>query len=256
MHDLFVAFYADVNGRGAGVGIASALIVLKNDGSITNPDGTPCDHVATSSYIRHVTIAPNQVILISQTNDLIVTAMDNDNNLVAVSPGPIFLEAVEGADKIRIANGQVEGLSFGAVALVATINEERSIARAMIVSRVGQVRTIDLPANDLANDPVRQRIYVSLLGSSTEGAIGVLDPATGQFEAAIPVGPQPAASRFPMTPGSCMSDSALLQYSTHFRWYPWIEQRVLRWGRNGLAFITKSALYPSSGQIVVISSLP
>jgi hypothetical protein len=63
------------------------------------------------------------------------------------------------------------------------------------VAAAVEVRRITLPTRDLVTDPVRQRIYASVPGTSSAfgNSIVRLDPTTGKVEASVFVGSEPKA---------------------------------------------------------------
>ena len=110
-----IRFFAEANGAGAVVGTASTTVNVV-------AGGTSVGNVTTTAKITSVTIAEGSSLPAGTTQDLTVTAKDSENNVVAVSPGSIIYNVTAGGNRVRVTNGQVEGVLAGQATVTATID--------------------------------------------------------------------------------------------------------------------------------------
>ncbi|MDE2126650.1 MAG: hypothetical protein KGJ62_08675 [Armatimonadetes bacterium] len=116
---LVVTFYAQANGTGSVVGIATAVVTIAGDGSGIGTVSTQNTVTACS-----INTTPPPVIQATQEGDLTVTAYDAAKNIVAVTPGSIFYTVTSGASNLAVdpTTGKLHGIAPGAASVTASVD--------------------------------------------------------------------------------------------------------------------------------------
>lgn len=115
-----VAFFAQPDGGGGQVGLAQATVDLTADGAL--PD------VSAAATITQVELAAGQQVGVGQQKDLAWTARSASGDLVAVTPGSGFFAITSGMERLRVRDGQVEGLLPGQAQVVVRVDGATSAA--------------------------------------------------------------------------------------------------------------------------------
>lgn len=136
--DLQVRFYAQGDGSGDVVGVAEARVTMAADGSL--PD------IATTGRIHSVEVSPGQSVLAGERKDLAFTARGDDGALLALTPGSAFVAVTGGADRLRVQEGQVEGLLPGPASVTVAIDGLVSPAAPVAVTSNAVVSVTPTPA--------------------------------------------------------------------------------------------------------------
>ena len=98
-----MTFYANSNGTGSVVGVASSRINIPGDGTTTTT-------ISTSGTIQSLVIPAGQTITLNQDSDINYTATNSSGTVLAISPGSAFYKVVSGTDVIKVdSNGQLFG---------------------------------------------------------------------------------------------------------------------------------------------------
>ena len=116
-------FFAEADGKGAQVGVASGLMELKSDGSYVGD-------IKTTGTITTVKVNSGQSVNIGETKDLFFTALDKNNAAIAVSPGSAVWAVSNGGDKISLTpDGNVKGIAGGQASVTVTVDGVTSPAQ-------------------------------------------------------------------------------------------------------------------------------
>lgn len=109
-----VEFKAERDGLGALVAVANARVNVDKTGSLLKPDGTPLGTVTSTSVVRTVQWVGGSGFLMEQDSPLLVQCLDQGSNLIAVSPGSIFVDVVSGTGGFSVtSDGKLRPTSTG-----------------------------------------------------------------------------------------------------------------------------------------------
>jgi len=133
-----VRFYAQADAGGALVGTAQKTSVIA-------ADGTGIGTISTTGTVASVTIPAGQSLLVGETKDLSFTALDANNNAIALTPGAAFFLVTTGATKADIVNGQVHGLLPGTPTVTASVDGHVSPAQTILITSNATV-TVNPPS--------------------------------------------------------------------------------------------------------------
>lgn len=122
-----VAFFAEPNAGGTVVGTASAAVNIAADGSGVGA-------VATTGTITSVEVLPGQALQVGEKKDILFTAKMADGTAVAVTPGSVFFNVVDGGGSLKITGGQAEAVGFGVAAVTASVDGTVSAAAPLTIS--------------------------------------------------------------------------------------------------------------------------
>lgn len=118
--DFTATFRADPGGGGAVVGVAQDEVTV-------NPDGTGVGTITTANAVASVAVAQGQGVKLGTPQELVFSAFDQQDNLVAVTPGSALWEVVSGGDKLEFtADGLANGLTAGTAGVTATVDKVTS----------------------------------------------------------------------------------------------------------------------------------
>jgi len=112
-------FYSEANGGGTVVATAQADMTVQSNGTLTGA-------ITTVRNIATVQVGANQVVEVGQTIDLVYTARDAGGNVVAVTPGSVVWNVVNGGAFLAFTNGSAQGLDQGAALVTATVDGRTS----------------------------------------------------------------------------------------------------------------------------------
>lgn len=115
-----ITFYANKGGQGSVVGVADKQVTF-------SPTSNSLGDIATTGTISAVTIPAAQQATVGQSQDLQFTALDANNNVIAVSPGSAVWSVVSGTDKLQVTqNGQLSGTAVGAATITVSVDGKSS----------------------------------------------------------------------------------------------------------------------------------
>ncbi|MCO5297790.1 MAG: hypothetical protein M9921_13125 [Fimbriimonadaceae bacterium] len=118
-------FYADRDGGGAVVGLASGLLTVDSGGAL---QGT----LATQGTIASVSVGAGQSLVVGETKQLLYSARGDTGTLIAVSPGSVLWHANN--SNIAFLNGYAKGVVVGSSQVTATIDGHPSAPVAVNVT--------------------------------------------------------------------------------------------------------------------------
>lgn len=110
-------FYADRNGTGSVVGLASGLLTVDEAGAL---QGT----LATQGTVASAAVLPGQSLVVGQTKQLLFSARTETGALLVLSPGSVAWSASNG--NVTFANGHATGAVVGTSQVTATIDGHAS----------------------------------------------------------------------------------------------------------------------------------
>ena len=91
----------------------------------------------SSLPVASLAIVAGQTVQVGQSKSLTFTAKDANGNLVTVAPADAQFQVTAGSDKLRIINGQAQGLVAGTAQVTVTVKGITSPAAAVIVTAAG-----------------------------------------------------------------------------------------------------------------------
>jgi hypothetical protein len=139
-----VEFHAQPNGRGDVVGVALAAVVLR-------ANGTGLEEIATKGTVASVEVPPGQALEVGETKRLVCEVATANGQILAVTPGSIFWNVVEGEQYLRFEGTQATGLTDGVATVTATVDQVRS---APATVTVGDVLIPGGPGPQFSIDPI------------------------------------------------------------------------------------------------------
>lgn len=177
-----IEFHALADGGGDVVGIAETPVTIAANGS-------GIGSIAVNWKIVTVEIPAGQVIKAGERKDLQFQARDSTGTLIAVTPGSVFWQITGGSDKLRITDGQPEGILPGQASLTATIDTRTSLATSVrvgsdtAVALTPSAPTLSIGAAQIFTATVTNAPNVAVTWSIEEGAGGGTISAGGAYTA-------------------------------------------------------------------------
>lgn len=114
-----VEFYAGLDAQGDVVGVALAAVVLKKN-------GTGLEEITTEGTIASVEVPPGQTLELGETKMLICEVATANGQILAVTPGSIFWNVVDGEDYLELNGSEATGVEAGDATVTATVDGVRS----------------------------------------------------------------------------------------------------------------------------------
>jgi len=115
-----VVFYADKDGAGAVVGVASKAVNIASDGTGTGD-------ILTVAKVQSVSVIAPSFRTVGQSGELTVSALDGNGSAVAVSPGSATFALQSGGDYLALtADGKYTAKAVGSATLNATLDGKTS----------------------------------------------------------------------------------------------------------------------------------
>ncbi|GAB4451492.1 MAG: hypothetical protein OHK0029_00750 [Armatimonadaceae bacterium] len=93
MYNLSVTFHAEENAQGPIVGTAAASSTVLTDGTLSTT-------IATFGRIQRVVVPAGQVVKVGETRTVVYSALDSDNNVLAITPGSGFVNLVDSTSTV------------------------------------------------------------------------------------------------------------------------------------------------------------
>lgn len=157
-HTVVFTFYADVNGTGAVVGNATATMTL-------NANGTLSGTITTVGTVASVTVASGQTVAVGELKQLVFTARDSSNNVVAVTPGAAVWAVVTGGGFIAFEQGQARGVAAGTPTVTASVDGHVSPAMSVSVTSTPSVTVSVSPSTVTLDRGQTQQFNATVTGT-------------------------------------------------------------------------------------------
>jgi hypothetical protein len=154
-------FYAQPDGGGDVVGIAQANVQIQSN-------GTGIGTILTTGTVISVTVGPGQSVLVGQTKDLLFTARDLSNNIVAVTPGSAFFTVTAGANQLQIQNGQAVGVLPGTATVTASVDNHVSAAQTV---QVTSNTVVDVAPPTVSLAPAAAQTFTATVTNAPDTAV-------------------------------------------------------------------------------------
>lgn len=180
-------FYAGAAETGAVVGTVSTPVDLAANGTLTTITGAPLSVVFTP-VVKSAVVAASQTLPFFQTTTLTATALDANNNAVAVSPGSFIWTQNSGSSSFSLtAAGVGTPIASGSGTVSVAIDGVTSPAVTVIVAPSTIVYNYE--ALGFAYDSTRNCYYVAAYNYPSTGAAAILkvDLATGNVITSLPI---------------------------------------------------------------------
>ncbi|MBB6051106.1 hypothetical protein [Armatimonas rosea] len=164
------------------------VAVAQQQVELTAPDGLLPD-VVVEGLVASVTLAPGQVFPVGSYSNLALSARDRAGNLLALSPGSVAVEILEGSGTVTtltpasaLSFGILYGVAEGTARVRVRVNDQLSAPETITVSRVVPLGSgsslTGLNTYQLVWDARRQRIWFADTATSISNTLQSLDLAT------------------------------------------------------------------------------
>ena len=123
---LFIDFFAQADGGGSPVALAFSRVTIRNEGEIL-------ESFALVGNVASIDV-PDQTVPLNQITDIDFTARDVEGTALGITPGSVFISVTGGGDRLRIVNGQVQGIAPGSAEVTASVDGKTDTAVITVVS--------------------------------------------------------------------------------------------------------------------------
>ena len=172
-------FYSQENQGGIVTATVSAPVAVSASGALTNQNGQPLGEVAFDGVVKSVAVAANQQLLINGHLQLVVTAMDANSNVLALTPGSFSFSVTNGGSFLTVSpSGVGSGVAAGQASVQASVDGVTSPATTVTVlaTPTDPVVSVDWP--------LRTRNFAGP-SSALSATFDITDPATNKLKALI-----------------------------------------------------------------------
>lgn len=179
-------FYAQAGEQGTVVATCNVAVAVTNLGAITQPDGSPLGTVNFTGSVASVVVASNQLVPMTQTQQLTVIAQGQDGEILALTPGSFIWNVTAGGSNMTLtADGIATGVATGTATVTATVDGITSQPTTLTVAPY--FVQVAIHARSIAYDPVHQVLLVSPWNENT---LDVVNAATGAIQpVSLPAAP-------------------------------------------------------------------
>jgi len=157
-------FYAQANQSGVVVATVSVPVQVATGGVLEKTNGSALGEVAFTGVIKSVVIAANQTVSVGSTQQLVVSALDGNSNVVAITPGSFDFSVVSGSSNLSVTpDGIATGVAVGSASVTATVDGITSAPA-----------TVSVPTPGRAIRFTNNTDSIQLTGGALGGACGPL----------------------------------------------------------------------------------
>ena len=204
---IHVRFYSEPGAQGGLVASADASVLVQENGTLAQANGSLLTSIQTTGQISSVSIQGLQSISVGTSQAITTQVFDAQNNLLAVSPGSIFYQVLNGTGSATIdSNGKITGVQTGTVTVTATVDGISSAPDPVNVLATSTTLTsFAQQTSSLAINPANGNIWATVPATdSTYGNTVIeIDAKTQKIISSIYVGSSPTVLAF-STDGSVL----------------------------------------------------
>lgn len=181
-----VEFYAGRDGSGALVALAGLRVNVDANGELVKTDGTPLGNVAAIGQIKSVLWNGGSGFLLNEPVPASVVCFDAQSNLIAVSPGSIFVDVVSGTGTFNMRpDGTLVSTSTGAAGIRFRAD---GVSSDLVDATTVGVERIAAPGEVVAVQPNGK----ILMGSRAGKTVKEYDPSSGALLRTFNVDAEPS----------------------------------------------------------------
>ncbi|MBI5705726.1 MAG: PD40 domain-containing protein [Armatimonadetes bacterium] len=160
-HRVTATFFAQGNGTGSVVGVASGTLSVQ-------PDGTLSGSISTVGTVSSVSVPAGQSVGIDQTKQLQFSAKDSGGGIVAVSGGSAVWTVTSGSDKLAFQDGYAKGRALGSASVIATVDGVAS-APATVAVTVDSAISVEInPLSALVQPADSKQFTATVYGTANQ----------------------------------------------------------------------------------------
>jgi hypothetical protein len=195
VQSMHARFYSQPGGTGSLVADADASVLVNSDGTLAQANGSPLGTIQAIGLVSAVSLTAPQSVTVGSPEPFQVSVFDSLGDLLAISPGSVFTQIVNGTGSASInAGGDIAGISPGTVSLTATVDGVASTPSTITISSsLNNMTTLTQPTTALAVSPKTGNVWAAVPATDPKNGNCVveIDPTKQQVVSKVAVGSSP-----------------------------------------------------------------